>query len=161
MFCCLAGMLPSAFAAAQSAMSAGESTHANVPLNVKAADAKWGPIFPDLGKRSPKITILRVDPVTHATQLMIQVPRNFHVPAHWHSANETHTVMKGTFIIECDGKRETLPAGSFNYVPATMHHEAWTPKNEGATLFITVDGAWDINWVNGTPKASDMLGRGK
>ena len=25
-------------------------------------------------------------------------------------------------------------------------------------LFITVDAAWDINWVNGTPTAKDLLG---
>jgi hypothetical protein len=39
-----------------------------------------------------------------------------------------------------------------------MHHEAWTLPDEGALLFITVDGAWDIQWVNGTPKPADVLG---
>lgn len=125
-------------------------------LNVRPVDMKWQQIFPELGARSPEITILRVDPATQATQLMIRVPKNFRVPPHWHTANETHTVMKGTFIIECEGRRETLGAGSFNYVPARMVHEAWTKPNEGALLFITVDGAWDINWVNGPPKPADL-----
>jgi len=127
-------------------------------LNVKASDIQWQRIFPELADRSPEITILRVDPITQATQLMIRVPKNFHVPQHWHTANETHTIVKGTFIIESEGKREALEAGSFNFVPARMVHEAWTTSNEGALLFITVDGAWDLNWVNGPPKASDMLG---
>ena len=128
-------------------------------LNVKSGDMKWQRIFPELGARSAEITILRVDPTTKATQLMIRVPKNFHVPQHWHTANETHTIMKGTFIIDSEGKRESLEAGSFNFVPCKMVHEAWTKPNEGALLFITVDGAWDINWVNGPPKASDLIGK--
>ena len=127
-------------------------------LNVKAGDIKWQRIFPELAARSPEITILRVDPITQATQLMIRVPKNFHVPQHWHTANETHTIVKGTFIIESEGKREALAVGSFNFVPGKMVHEAWTTANEGALLFITVDGAWDLNWVNGPPKASDLVG---
>src|SRR5713226_7976779 len=87
-------------------------------LNVKPDDMKWQRMFPELGARSAEVTILRVDPTTQATQLMIRVPKNFHVPQHWHTANETHTVMKGTFIIESEGKRQALGAGSFNYVPS-------------------------------------------
>jgi quercetin dioxygenase-like cupin family protein len=128
-------------------------------LNVKSGDMKWQRIFPELGARSAEITILRVDPTTQATQLMIRVPKNFHVPQHWHTANETHTIVKGTFIIESEGKRESLGVGSFNFVPSRMVHEAWTKPNEGALLFITVDGAWDVNWVNGPPKASDLISK--
>ena len=127
-------------------------------LNVKSGDMKWERIFPELGERSAEITILRVDPTTQATQLMIRVPKNFHVPKHWHTANETHTVISGTFIMECEGKRETLGPGSFNYVHSKMHHEAWTTPGEGALLFITVDSTWDINWVNGPPKPEDLIG---
>jgi quercetin dioxygenase-like cupin family protein len=90
---------------------------------------------------------------------MIRVPKNFHVPQHWHTANETHTIIKGTFIIESEGKRETLGPGSFNFVPSRMVHEAWTTSKEGALLFITVDGGWDINWVNGPPTASELIGK--
>ena len=126
-------------------------------LNVKSADMKWARIFPELGERSAEITILHVDPTTQATQLMIRVPKNFHVPQHWRTANETHTIVKGTFIFESEGKREALGPGSFNFVPSKMVHEAWTKPDEGALLFITVDGAWDINWVNGPPKASDLI----
>jgi quercetin dioxygenase-like cupin family protein len=82
---------------------------------------------------------------------MIHVPKSFHVSAHWHSANETHTIVKGTFIMESGGMRDTLRAGGFNYTPARMIHQAWTPPNEDALLFITVDGAWDVNFVNEPP----------
>jgi hypothetical protein len=53
-----------------------------------------------------------------------------------------------------DGPREELGAGSFNYIPRRMVHEAWTKPDEGAVLFITVDGAWDVNWVDSPPVAS-------
>jgi quercetin dioxygenase-like cupin family protein len=140
--------------------SPAQAPPADQHINVKARDMKWERIFPELGEGSPKITFLHTDPTTHATQLMIRVPKNFHVPAHWHTANETHTVVSGTFVIEAEGSRETLGPGSFNYVPAKMPHEAWTKTNEGALLFITVDGAWDINWVNGPPKGADLVGKG-
>ena len=127
------------------------------PINVKYKDMKWGKIVPELGERSSEITIIHIDPKTQATQLMIRVPKNFHVPMHWHTANETHSVISGTFIMECNGKRDTLNSGSFNYNPATMHHQAWTTNKEGALLFITVDKAWDINWVGGPPKPEDFI----
>ena len=127
-------------------------------INIKSADMKWERMFPELGERSAEISILHVDPKTQATQLMIRVPANFHAPKHWHTANETHTVMSGTFIIECEGKREVLAAGSFNYVPSKMIHEAWTTPEQGVLLFITVDAAWDVNWVDGPPKPPDLMG---
>lgn len=127
-------------------------------LILNQSDLKWVRMFPDLGDKSSDIAILHENPVTHATQLFIRVPKNFHVPAHWHTANETHTVLQGTFVMECEGKRAALTAGGFNYMPARMHHEAWTTPNQGALLFITVDSAWDVNWVNGVPKSADLTG---
>jgi mannose-6-phosphate isomerase-like protein (cupin superfamily) len=124
---------------------------------VRFQEIKWEKMQPDLGDQASEIAILRVDSRTKATHLMIRVPKNFHIPKHWHTANETHTIVQGTFIVECDGKRETLTQGSWNYVPSKMAHEAWTTPDEGALLFITVDSAWDINWVGGTPKPSDFL----
>jgi quercetin dioxygenase-like cupin family protein len=93
--------------------------------------------------------------VTKSTQLMIRFPPNYHMPAHWHSANETHTVIEGTFIVEAAGKRAELAKGSFNYTPAKLPHEAWTPPGEGALVYMTMDAADDIHWVNGDPKPQD------
>ncbi|MGH8103503.1 MAG: cupin domain-containing protein, partial [bacterium] len=98
---------------------------------------------------------LHVDPRTQATELMIRSPGNFYVPPHWHSANETHTVLRGTFTVEGDGSKETLNAGGFNYIPAKMVHRGWIGP-EGMLVFITVEGAWDINWVNGPPSSENQ-----
>jgi quercetin dioxygenase-like cupin family protein len=124
-------------------------------INLKFEDIRWEKIMPELGDQSPEMVILHVDPQTKATKLMIRVPKNFHVPRHWHSANETHTVINGTFILQHgDGPRDELGPGSFNYIPRRMVHQAWTKPDEGAVLFITVDGEWDVNWVDGPPMAS-------
>ena len=117
-------------------------------------DFKWDRILPDLGENSPEICILGVDPKTQATKLMIRAPKAIHVRKHWHSANETHTVILGTQVFACEGKRIEQGPGSFNYIPARMAHEAWLPA--GSLVFITVDSAWDVNWVEGPPTATDL-----
>jgi mannose-6-phosphate isomerase-like protein (cupin superfamily) len=127
------------------------ATNAAAPMFVKYRAVRWERIFPKLGARSPEISILHVDPSSHATQLLLRVPRDFHVSKHWHSANETHTIVSGTFVMDSAGKRVELGPGSFNFMPAKMVHEAWTKPNEGTVLFITVDGAWDVNFVEGPP----------
>lgn len=149
----LGGAIPQRLVAQARPSPAEQAAHA---LNLKFNELKWERIVPELGERSSEIAILRVDPVTQATQLMIRVPKNVHVPKHWHTANETHTVLSGTFIIECEGQRAELGPGSFNYVPSKTVHEAWTWPEEGTLLFITVDKAWDINWVGGPPKPEDF-----
>jgi len=118
------------------------------------ADLKWDKILPDLGADSPKICFLHVDPKTHATSLLIRTPKAIHVRKHWHTANETHTIIKGTSVLACDGKRFELSAGGFNFMPAKMVHEAWLPAD--SLTFINVDGAWDVNWVEGPPTAADF-----
>lgn len=84
---------------------------------------------------------------------MIRSPNNYHAPKHWHTANETHTVISGTFIMrDEDGKRAEFGPGSFNYMPSKMVHEAWSKPDEGNLVFITVDGPWDLNLVDDPPK---------
>ena len=117
-------------------------------------DLQWKPIVPELGADSPQISNLRVDPRTQATQLLIRMPKQMHVPMHWHSANETHTVIKGTMVFEHGGERHELGPGGFNYLPARMHHQAWS--SDDALVFITVDSGWDTNWVSGPPTKSDL-----
>ena len=124
----------------------------DAPLNLNLNDVHWDPMMPDLGALSPMISIVHKDAKSGATQVLIRVPKDFHVTPHWHSANETHTVLQGVFVMGCMGKRETLKEGGFNYIPARMVHEAWTTEKEGALLFITVDGPWDVNFVADPPR---------
>jgi mannose-6-phosphate isomerase-like protein (cupin superfamily) len=127
---------------------------ANAPEFKNLEDLKWAKILPDLGADSPEICFLHVDPKTHATSLLIRTPKSIHVRKHWHTANESHTMIKGTGVLACDGKRFELAPGGFNFMPAKMVHEAWLPAN--SLTFITVDGAWDVNWVEGPPTEADL-----
>jgi quercetin dioxygenase-like cupin family protein len=110
---------------------------------IKADDIKWEPL-----EGGFEISILYTNPTTQATYLVIRGPGNLHVPRHWHTSNESITVLKGSFVVAHDGgedKTELRPGG-FAYMPAKMIHEAWT-GDAGATYFITVDGKWDVNFV--------------
>ncbi len=127
---------------------------ASQAMSARYEDLMWQTMVLDLGNDSPQISILRVDPKTNATQLLIRTPKKMHVPIHWHSANETHTMIQGTAVFEHEGKREQLGPGGFNYIPAKMQHQAWT--SEGSVVFITVDSAWDVNWVGNPPGKSDI-----
>ena len=149
--CCL--LQASAHAQATTPPAPAPDSGTMAAIYTPFSNVRWERIMPALGAGSPEIAILHVDPTTHATQLMIRVPADFHVGKHWHTANETHTVVSGTFIMDHDGGRVALGAGSFNYMPSRMVHEAWTKPGEGALLFITVDGAWDVNWVADPPGA--------
>jgi mannose-6-phosphate isomerase-like protein (cupin superfamily) len=142
------------------AYSVAVAQEANPPMDAHAAlsmrfeDLKWQAIVPELGNDSPQISVVHVDPRTRATQLFIKTPKKMHIPMHWHSANETHTMILGSAVFEHDGKREKLGPGGFNYIPAKMAHQAWT--TEGSVVFITVDGAWDVNWTGNPPGKSDL-----
>ncbi len=123
-------------------------------LSVNYQNVQWQKIVPELGADSPEIAILRIDPKTQATHLLIRNSRKMHVPSHWHIANETHTILAGTMVFECEGKRDVLGPGSFNFIPARMAHQAWLP--DGGLVLITVDSSWDINWVAAPPTSGDI-----
>jgi mannose-6-phosphate isomerase-like protein (cupin superfamily) len=148
--CGLLLLLVAALGAAQN----NSDTAASRAMSARYEDLMWQTMVPELGDDSPQISILRIDPKTNATQLLIRTPKKMHVPMHWHSANETHTIIQGTAVFEHEGKREQLGPGGFNYIPAKMRHQAWT--SEGGVVFITVDGAWDVYWVTNPPGKGDL-----
>ncbi|MGC2223892.1 MAG: cupin domain-containing protein [Methylocella sp.] len=142
-------MIAVSWAAAQ---TSAPPSHDGSPRAIyqKFQDLKWEKLIPELGAASAEIAILNVDPKSGATQLMIRSPKNYHAPKHWHTANETHTVISGSFIMQHDGgAREELGPGSYNRMPSKMVHEAWSKPDEGNLVFITVDGPWDLNLVDG------------
>jgi quercetin dioxygenase-like cupin family protein len=141
-------------AAAAPAAQSGAPAKAGQGMHAKYEELKWQTMAPELGTASPQAAILRVDPKTQATQLLIRIPKQLHVPMHWHSANETHTVIRGRWTFEHDGMRHDLGPGGFNYIPAKAHHQAWA--SDDALVFITVDGAWDVNWVAGPPTKANL-----
>jgi mannose-6-phosphate isomerase-like protein (cupin superfamily) len=154
-FCCSIIAASLAFTFNAQAQNSPSEALSKAPEFKNLADLKWDKILPDLGEDSPEICILHVDPKTHATSLLIHTPKAIHVGKHWHSANETHTMVNGTGTFVCNGKKFDLSPGGFNFMPAKMVHEAWLPAN--SLTFITVDSAWDINWVDGPPDTADLV----
>ena len=132
-------------ALAQNAPSHDPAVH---PVFQNFSDLTWEKTNPEEGDNSPEVAILHVNPITKASELLIRTPKNYHVPKHWHTANETLTVIRGTFVMAHEGsdKRVELNVGSYAYMPAKMVHEGRT-QGEGAMYLVTVDGAFDINWV--------------
>lgn len=118
-------------------------------------DLKWEKLIPGMGDSSPELCILHTDPKTKATKMLIRCPVASGARKHWHTANETHTVIEGQVVYECDGKRVQMGPGSFNVIPSKMVHEAWS--SAGSLVFITLDGPWDIHHVDGVPTAADVI----
>src|SRR5262245_23859455 len=135
---------------------AGDAAPAPTPIFVLYRDMKWEPLQPELGKQGAQIAIVYVDPKTQATQLMLRLPPRFHVRAHYHSANETHTVIQGSFLMGHEDKVEELGPGGYNLMPAKMVHEAWSGPGAETVVFVTFDGPFDIQWTQGASTADDM-----
>jgi mannose-6-phosphate isomerase-like protein (cupin superfamily) len=144
------GLVPLPAGAAPAPAKTGPDTPIFKPLS----EVQWTKMLPELGNASPEMAILHEDSKTHATQLLVRSPKALHVRKHWHSANETHAMIIGSATFECGGKKAAFGPGGFNYMPARMVHEAWVAA--GAVALITVDGPWDVNWVEGAPTTADL-----
>src|SRR5438046_7023162 len=79
------------------------------PIFKNLADLKWDRILPELRESSPEICFLRVDPKTHAASLLIRTSKAIHIRKHWHTANESHTMISGKAVLACEGKRQVEP----------------------------------------------------
>src|SRR5262245_22982071 len=115
------------------------------------ADIQWGPAPPGL-PAGAKAAVLEGDPSKEGPfTIRAQMPDGYKVPPHWHPAIEHVTVISGTLHLGMGDKidkaaAKTLPAGSFSYMPAQMHHFAWM---EGETVLqIHGMGPWGITYVN-------------
>ncbi|TAH35994.1 MAG: cupin domain-containing protein [Planctomycetota bacterium] len=123
------------------------------PVSLRAEDIKWEKAFPDLGADGPDLAVVHVNPKTQATQLLVRATKQAVVPWHWHTPNEAVTVMKGTFTVECEGKKIDLGPGSFTYTPSRLIHRA--TFTEGSMIAISADGPFDIHWAGAPPAAKE------
>jgi mannose-6-phosphate isomerase-like protein (cupin superfamily) len=114
-------------------------------------EVQWDKVIPELGERSPRHAVLWQDKQTNATTMLIWIPPNFHVPLHWHSGNERHLVIRGSLTMKCPEREVVMKPGTFNFMPARVVHQAWTPADEDCLLLNDVDTLWDVNWVNEPP----------
>jgi uncharacterized protein DUF4437 len=99
-----------------------------------------------------KVAMLEGDPTKPGPYtIRIKTPANYQIPAHWHSKGERVTVISGSFNFGMGDKLDTakgntLPAGSFFFVPAKMDHFAWS---EGEVILeVNGNGPFDIHYIN-------------
>jgi len=122
-------------------------------------DLTWETMLPQLGEDSPRFAILRVDPATAATTLMIEFPKALHIPKHTHEKSETHIILGGAHVFEHNesGERFDVREHGYIYMPGHFVHEAWVPA--GSKAVIILEDGWKVNWLEGPPTADD-LGKG-
>ena len=124
-----------------------QSTHIIVP----ADKVQWGPAPPFL-PAGAQIAVLQGNPSEKgAVTLRLRLPANYNIPAHWHSMDETVTVLSGAFHVGMGDKldrqaSQTLEPGGFVSLPATMRHFAWTAKP--TVVQVNLEGPFDIFYVN-------------
>jgi hypothetical protein len=102
-----------------------------------------------------QMAVLEGDPAKEGPFVFrLRVPDGFTIPPHTHPRAERVTVITGTFnVAEGDrvdkstGKAKIMPAGSFGYWPARMHHYAWASGGE-TTIQLHGFGPWKIEYVN-------------
>jgi quercetin dioxygenase-like cupin family protein len=99
-----------------------------------------------------KVAILEGDPAKAGYFAMrLKFPDGYRVPPHWHPNVERITIISGTLHLGMgvnveQGAAQTLPAGSYSFMPPGMRHYAWT---EGETILqLATIGPWEINYVN-------------
>jgi uncharacterized RmlC-like cupin family protein len=96
-----------------------------------------------------RISILHVDSISGATQMLFRIPANATSPCHWHTASESNMVVQGSVEMRhADAtKASTLGVGGFSFVPKSMPHQLTT----GPTLtiiFSALDGQFDFHAVS-------------
>lgn len=116
-------------------------------------DIKWMDTEAPLPKGA-KQAVLHGDPSKPgAFTVRMMAPANYKVPAHWHSKDESLTVLSGTLYFgegdKIDAKAaHALKAGGFHHVPARTHHFVFT--RAPVLLQVTGEGPFDMNYVEGS-----------
>jgi hypothetical protein len=94
------------------------------------------------------VATLKVDEGTGATQMLWKFAPNTTSPCHWHTANESNVVVRGSLTMRHMGATgATLGVGGFSFVAKRMNHLLTTGSTE-AILFSSLDGRFDYNPVD-------------
>jgi hypothetical protein len=113
---------------------------------------QWGECPPNLPPGC-KIAVLMGDPSKAGEEFTMRAfwPDGYKIMPHYHPMTENITVISGTFHMGMgdkfdETKGEKMPPGSFNSMPAKMHHYAWA---EGDTVIqLNAMGPFAMIYVN-------------
>jgi quercetin dioxygenase-like cupin family protein len=113
-------------------------------LVVTAANVKWGP-HPFID--GAKMAVQSGDPLKGPSVLLMKFPKGMTIPAHWHTATETVTLVAGVALL---GTGETVDAakgaevgvGSYAVIPGKLPH--WAIAKEELVISVALDKAADF-----------------
>ena len=118
---------------------------------VNTKDIKWGPA-PAAIPKGAQIAVLQGNPFQSGPFVMrLKVPAGYKIPPHWHTQDESLTVISGTLYFGPGDKVETSKAhtvtpGSFHFLSGKDHHYL-VAKTE-AVIQINGNGPFDVTYVN-------------
>ena len=118
---------------------------------VNPKDIKWGPAPPSIPKGA-KIAVLQGDPGKAGPFVIrLMVPPGYKIPPHWHTQDESLTVISGSFYFGTGDKVDTskaptITAGAFHFLSGKDHHYlvAKTPS----VIQINGNGPFDVTYIN-------------
>jgi len=94
---------------------------------INPRDIKWSAAPPSMPKGA-RIAVLQGDPSKPGPFVIrLMVPTGYMIPPHWHTQDESLTVISGTFYFGTGKKVETskthtLTAGGFHFLSGKDHH---------------------------------------
>lgn len=118
---------------------------------VNPANLKWVDGPPGMPKGA-QLVVLNGDPGKPGPfSLMAKMPANYRVPAHWHSQAENLVILSGAMYVGMGDKLDTKKAdvakpGGYVYMPAKMHHYAFTKSPTVMEVHST--GPFDITYLD-------------
>lgn len=112
---------------------------------VKAGAVKWAD---HLFVKGAKMCVASGDPAKSGAVVLMKFPKGMTIPAHWHTSDETVTVVSGSAIF---GSGETvdaaagteLGAGSYLVIPGKNPH--WAVVKEELVFTVTFDKPADFH----------------
>jgi hypothetical protein len=113
-------------------------------------DIKWGAAPPAMPKGA-KIAVLQGDPGKSGPFVIrLMVPPGYKIPPHWHSQDESLTVIAGALYFGPGDKIETskahtLTAGGFHFLAGKDHH--YLVAKSQAVVQINGNGPFDVTYI--------------
>ena len=114
-------------------------------------DLKWGAAPPSLPKGA-RIAVLQGDPGKSGPfVLRLEVPPKYKVPPHWHSQDESLTVLAGALYLGMGdkfemGKAYVLNPGGFHFLPGKAHHYAYAKRR--TVIQVNGNGPFDVTYID-------------
>ena len=132
-------------------VAAAPSLAADTHTILTPSEIKWGP-GPPFMRPGVQAAVLFGDPSKKGLFVIrLKFPKGYRLPPHFHPVNEIVEIISGTSQFgmgeKADpSKTQTLPAGSFFFMPPRMPHYAFF--EEETIIQINTIGPWGVTYVN-------------